>query len=163
MDERIVLMTHDPSWVTAFEMEADLLRERIGDCVVCVSHVGSTAIPSIRAKRIIDIAVESTVYPPSQWIIDQLGSMQYSHRGESGVPGRVWFTKGSPRQFNLHWCPENGDVALAMIKFRDAMRHNVNLAREYELLKVDAAGRLSVDSAEYADKKTEFVAKVLAE
>jgi len=163
MDERIELVPHDPSWAAKFETEADLLKERLGNWAQFVSHVGSTAIPSIKAKPIIDIVIESKVYPPSKTVVELLESMSYALRGEAGVSGRVWFTKGSPRKFNLNWCPESGEVSQAQIRFRDALKLNSELARKYESLKVAAAGDLHIDSYEYADAKTDFVSKVVAE
>lgn len=162
MDDRIELVPYDPSWASRFEIEAKLLKERLGNSVLRVSHVGSTAVPSIRAKPIIDIAIESSIYPPSQTVIKRLTSMHYSFHGEAGVSGRVWFKKGSPRTINLHWCPENGDIARAQIRFRDALNLNPDLAKAYESLKLAAANGQGIDSFKYADAKSVFIEKAIA-
>ena len=163
MAECIELQPHDPSWTVYFKKEESLLRRLLGNSVDCVNHVGSTAIPTIRAKPVIDIAVEAKPYPPDNSIIQTLQSLGYKLHGESGVTGRIWFTKGIPRKFNLHWCPINGNVAQAQIQFRDALIANPKLANEYETLKLQNADRRHIDSTEYADLKTEFILKVLSE
>ena len=163
MNERIELVPHDPLWTSTFEIEADILREKLGNRVLRVSHVGSTAVPTIKAKPIIDIAIESKLYPPSQTIIKLLELIDYSCRGDAGVSGRVWFKKGSPRKINLHWCPENGEVAGAQIKFRDALNLNSVLAKQYEWPRLAAANGQHIDCFEYAHAKSDFVFKVVAE
>ena len=163
MDERIELVPLDPLWTSTFEIEADILRERLGNRVLRVSHVGSTAVPTIKAKPIIDIAIESKLYPPSQTIIKPRELIDYSCHGDAGVSGRVWFKKGSPRKINLHWCTENGEVARAHIKFRDALNLNSVLAKEYESLKLAAANGQNIDSFEYAHAKSDFIFKAVAE
>ena len=114
-------------------------------------------------KPIIDIAIESKLYPPSQTIIKLADLIDYSSYGDAGVSGRVWFKKGSPRKINLHWCPENGEVARAQIKFRDALNLNSVLAKECESLKLAAANGQHSDSFEYAHAKSDFIFKVVAE
>jgi len=161
-DEKIVLKANSPEWAVSFEQEAKLLKHALPDQLITAHHVGSTAIASIRAKPIIDIAVESATYPPSKFVNLTLAELGYTSHGESNVPGRCWFSKGIPREFNLHWCPRNGTVVRAQVRFRDALRENSNLANEYELLKFKAAEDRHIDSSEYAKAKSDFILKVLA-
>ena len=109
--EPVRLVAHDPRWRDVFRTEARLLRRALGTSVSGVHHVGSTAVPCIRAKPIVDIALESQAYPPGESALRALAALGYEHRGESGVEGRHWFVKGVPRSVHLHWCRTGGSVA----------------------------------------------------
>jgi len=159
---RIRLSSHNSEWKELFCEESQALRNLLGASIVRISHVGSTSIPDIKAKPILDIVVESKTFPPTEIIIDSLHSMEYENKGESNVPGRCWFIKGNPR-FNLHWCPSGGVVPLSQIAFRDKLRSNDELARQYEQIKMAAAPGQEIDSESYAAAKSEFIARVLAQ
>jgi len=159
----IQLNPHNPHWASVFEAESRCLQNQLKHSIVRINHVGSTSVTGIKAKPIIDILVESETYPPNQEIIASLRAMGYENRGESGVPERCWFIKGVPRKYNLHWCPVGGVVARAQIKFRDALKGNSKLACEYERIKTTAAPGQEIDSQTYADAKTEFISRVLAQ
>ena len=161
MAEVIQLVIHDPRWKDIYRTESERLRQALGPKVSTVHHVGSTAVPSIRAKPIVDIATESREYPPSDETISVLASLGYEHRGSAGVPGRHWFTRGSPRLINLHWCPRKGNVVRDQLKFRDRLIVDIFLAKEYEQLKLDAAIDKDVDDSSYAEAKSEFINLVL--
>jgi len=162
--EQITLKAHQPQWTELFEQEARRLKQALPDHLIAVHHIGSTAVASIRAKPIIDIAVESGNYPPGETVERTLADLGYTAHGESGVPKRCWFTKGMPRLFNLHWCPDNGSVVRAQLRFRDLLRQDSKLASEYELLKCQAAKVAKdqhIDSCEYAEAKRDFISSVL--
>ena len=91
-----------------------------------------------------------------------LRGLGYTPRGESGVPGRHWFTKGEPRSHHLHWCPIEGEVARRQSVFVSVMNRNPELIRQYEALKDDLARRFPYDHDAYASGKTDFVERVVA-
>lgn len=161
-EEPIIFKAHDPRWAIAFEHQSSLLQKSLGKYIAAVHHVGSTAVADIEAKPVIDIAIESPVYPPDENIIDTLLKQGFIAHGDGGVVGRCWFSKGVPRIANLHWCPVGGKVVQSQIQFRDALREDRALADEYETLKKLAAHGRYIDSAEYAAEKNKFVAKVLS-
>ncbi len=160
--EPIEFKAHNPDWAKEFDRQYVLLKTVLNECITAIHHVGSTAIPSIEAKPIIDIAVESSVYPPSDFIVDTLMGLDYVPRGNAGVAGRSWFSKGVPREINLHWCPENGKVVQSQVCFRDTLQADIALAREYEALKKIASYGKHIDSAEYAAAKGSFIEMVLS-
>lgn len=161
-DEPIIFKAHNPDWAKVFNQQAALLKTELGEYIAAIHHVGSTAIPYITAKPIIDIAIESSVYPPSDFVVQTLTELEFEAHGSSGVAGRNWFSKGVPRAFNLHWCPKNGTVVQSMVCFRDALQADTTLARQYEALKKKASYGMHIDSAEYAAAKDKFVEKVLS-
>lgn len=94
--EPIHLYPHNPEWLQRFESEKCLLKNAIGDIAVTIHHIGSTAVPCLLAKPIIDITVECTLFPPNDNTEIILSGIGYECRGESGIPGRIWFIKGHP-------------------------------------------------------------------
>ena len=161
MPEEIYLSCYQEAWVSVFTSEALLLQKLIPHLDLRIHHVGSTSIPGIKSKPIIDINIESREFPPSRAIISKLHSIGYTNMDQAGIEGRYWFIKGEPRKFHLHWCPYNGSVTLDQLKFRDMLRRSKSLAAEYEKLKVDAAQKRTIDSPEYAEAKSEFVNRVI--
>lgn len=101
--ESIILKSSDSDWKKKFEKEKDLLKDVLGEVLFKIRHIGSTAIEDLLSKPIIDISLEALDFPPSEKTIEKLSSLGYT-KGESGVKGRYWFTKGQPREFNLHYC-----------------------------------------------------------
>ena len=161
MDEVVTLVAYDPAWPELFARERDLLRQALGETIIAIHHVGSTSIPGLRAKPIIDICVESEVYPPDKAVIEALAKLGFTPHGEAGVPGRHWFAKGHPRTHHINWCPVNGAIAQAAIKFRDALRANPVLAEAYANVKSVSAAKHQIDGLEYNQDKEPFIRSVL--
>jgi len=159
--ELISLQDHDPTWKTVFLEERKALLEKLCPIVAAVHHVGSTAVPDLKSKPIIDVAVEATEHPPSQNVIDRLSLLGYYYRGEAGIPGRSWFTKGNPRKFNLHFCKQGSAIVKNQLIFRDCLLQSEHLRREYEIIKEkNAIGRM-IDDTAYALSKSAFIEDVI--
>jgi GrpB-like predicted nucleotidyltransferase (UPF0157 family) len=133
------------------------------DLVVVVHHVGSTAIPGIKAKPILDLIVEVR----SLAVLDEgrvvLVPLEYSPRGEHGVPRRRYFTKETEgvRTHHLH-AFQSGDSEIERdLLFRNYLRTHPNTARDYEVLKEDLANRFPADSIAYAEAKSESVSSTV--
>ncbi len=160
--EKLVLVPYDKSWLEKFHSEKDLILHRLDDKVIYkIHHVGSTSIPEIISKPIIDITIEIKLFPPTKEVISTLKDIGYKHIGESDVPGRSWFVKGKPRSFHLHLTPIDGEVVKKQLKFRDIMRQRKDLHKEYEMIKNNFNGHYELDSHEYNLKKAPFVEKIL--
>lgn len=161
--ETITFREYDPNWPERFETESAKLKGALGDECVGVHHVGSTAVPGLAAKPIIDMAVEIREYPPSVAIVSMMDSLGYESMGECSVPGRRWFRKGRPRAFHVHMVPAGGEVVSCQLAFRDYLRKHPSGRREYESLKRRVAGEkhLEIDSSEYAAAKAPFIEKAL--
>lgn len=162
MDEAVVLQEYDPLWPKLFCQEEEAIQSALGSEVLSVHHVGSTAVPGMAAKPIIDIAVEIEHYPPTASVIEGLESIGYEHMGESGIEGRHWFRKGTPRSHHVHAVPRNGRVARAQVALRDFLRGNPAEAKEYESIKRRNASGNTIDSAEYASAKSPFIDRILS-
>lgn len=162
-DEPIRLVPHDPAWSARFEAEAALLAEAIGPWVTGgIHHVGSTSVPGLDAKPIIDIAVGVESLEASRPCLELVGGLGYLY-----APYRAevmhWFCKPDParRTHHLHLIPTGSGRLEDELLFRDFLRSHPGQAREYGVLK----RRLAVDHAHdrdgYTAAKTAFVLETL--
>lgn len=163
MSKLIDLIDYDEAWPVRFQDEGSAIQVALGPAVVELHHVGSTAVPGLCAKPIIDIAIELKTFPPNEVVIETLSDLGYEHMGESSVPGRHWFAKGSPRSFHVHATATGGKVTRAQVAFRDWLCSHPDGAEAYAMLKREAADGQTVDSGEYAGAKSDFIRYALAE
>ena len=159
--ETIRLQTHDDSWETTYAEEQQLLGITLAQYSIRIHHVGSTAVPDLLAKPIIDIAIEVPVFPPVGSILQKLSSIGYEYRGEAGIEGRHWFTKGIPRKINLHYCALNSPIVKSQLAFRDSLIRNERLRREYEQVKIKNSAGKDIDDADYALAKSPLIKKAI--
>lgn len=125
--------------------------------VVSIEHIGSTAVPGLAAKPVVDLVV---VVDPAhvQSAVECLTAIGYVHRGNLGVAGREAF--GVPegeRRHHLYVSPTDSEELRAQLAFRDRLREDPALAAEYEALKRELAMRFLDDRMGYTDAKTDFV------
>lgn len=157
----ISLMPHTFLWQEAFEAERRLLQGKITKHVLDIQHIGSTAIPTIPAKPIIDICIAVKSLKKAKALILPLEAMGYRHRGENGIPGRHYFVKeqGEKRTHHLHVFEETNPKWAAHLHFRDTLRKNPELAQEYGRLKLRLWRNLKNDRAAYTAGKDVFFQK----
>lgn len=154
----VELVPHQEKWHELFTQEAALIKQVLDS--EAVEHVGSTAIPGILAKPIIDIAVSySDKSQATRWI-SSLEKIGYEHKGEQGVPNRFFFVKGpeEKRTFYLHIVDKAEFKRL--ISFRDKLLSDTKLAKEYSDIKMELARNHSDDRKAYTHAKDEFIRKV---
>jgi GrpB-like predicted nucleotidyltransferase (UPF0157 family) len=161
----IRIVPYDPSWPDRFDEQREILeREISGYLIGPVEHVGSTAVPGLAAKAVIDImaGVESLV--ASSPAIPILGRLRYCC-----FPYRAdvmhWFCQPSPqfRTHHLHLVPLRSPLWNERIAFRDYLRRRPVVAAEYARLKEELAERYRDDREAYTEAKTPFVQRTLAE
>ena len=160
--EPIQLSAHNKNWNAKFQYEKELLSAALAGSIMHIHHVGSTTVPGLLAKPVIDIAVEAEPYPPGNDILDKLAAIGYTNKGESGVSGRTWFIKGTPREFHLHVCAPGSGIIARQIKFRDKLISDEKLRKEYEQLKLANAHSEDIDSKACADAKSELIRLAIA-
>jgi GrpB-like predicted nucleotidyltransferase (UPF0157 family) len=164
-EDRIELVAPDHSWSRQFDLEAAALRSVLGSRQdIRFEHFGSTAVPDLRAKPIIDILLIHS--NPEDWphFIKPLEGLGYVFWAENPRHDQMFFVKGMPpfgcrRTHHVHVrTPKDADRELL---FRDLLRTDLAVAREYERLKQDLAQRYATDRDAYTFGKTEFVARAL--
>ena len=149
-----------------YESEKDLIHRAIGQRIEAIEHVGSTAVPGLGAKAIIDImaAVPSLDHAPS--LVEPLASIGYEYlpRYETFVPERRFFRKGDPGppSHHLHIVERSTAFWNDHLLFRDFLRAHPAWARRYEAHKRDLAAKITDGPTTFTEAKTEFIEKALA-
>jgi len=173
VSEIIYLADYDPRWPQMYEEERARIVSAIGERAADVQHVGSTSIPGIAAKPIIDIAVHLNSLVDALYCITPLTELGYECLGEFGIPGRIYFRKltasplpgqshdGVGRTHQIHMYETGHEQYEKQIVFRDYLRAHAAAAREYEALKRDLAVRHAGDIEAYANAKSDFVQSIL--
>lgn len=151
------VVPYDPAWPLLFAQEAERIRVSLGALPVALEHTGSTAVPGLAAKPILDILGGHPQDADVSSYISAIERAGYVHRGEQGIPGRHFFRRGDPRSYHLHLAVRDGSFWREHLAFRDALRRDPRLRAEYEALKLALAKRYPSDRESYIDGKTEFV------
>lgn len=160
---RVVLVPHDPKWARDYSEESARIATSLGDLLVAIHHVGSTAIPDIAAKPVIDMLVEVEDVRALDAAADRLEGLGYEAMGEFGIPGRRYFRKDDAagrRTHQIHGFAVGATEVRRHLAFRDFLRANPDEARRYEQLKHALAGRYPEDMEAYTDGKTELIAEL---
>ena len=155
------LARYTPQWSELYEQEEQALREAIGQLVLDIQHVGSTAIPGIVAKPILDIAIAVPSFEEAVVCIEPMHGLGYEYRGENGIPRRHYFTKGEPRTHHVHMLEQENIEWKRLILFRDALRGDPALAKEYGRLKEALEEKFTSNRVAYTDGKAAFVERVV--
>jgi GrpB-like predicted nucleotidyltransferase (UPF0157 family) len=156
------LVPYEPSWAAEYEREVAVVRECLGPVVACTHHIGSTAIPGIHAKPIIDMLIEVTDLDPVDGRSDAMVAVGYEAMGPYGIEGRRYFRKQNARgdrTHHVHIFAANNDQVRRHVGFRDLLRADTALARQYSNLKRRLAREHADDSRAYADGKAAFIAR----
>jgi len=158
-----LLVDYDPEWPSLFDAERDRLQTVLLSIPRGIEHYGSTAVPGLRAKPIIDILVG--ILPLDDWVRckQPLESLGYDYSGHAGVPGHYIFGRGrdlSERTHLVHIVEFGGPSWQSNLAFRDALRTNQNLREEYVAAKQMASNLAPEGRAKYNELKQAFFDKV---
>lgn len=160
--DRVRLVPHDPRWAVAFAAEAARLREAIGPYALAVEHIGSTAIPGIPAKPILDIGVAVRRFEEATACVPLLERLGYEYLGENGIPRRHFLRRGHPTTHHLHIFELGSSRWEEHLLFRDYLRSHPDEAQRYAALKRELARCHPEDRDAYLQGKAAFIAAVLA-
>jgi GrpB-like predicted nucleotidyltransferase (UPF0157 family) len=160
----ISLRDYDARWPNDFEREAATLRSLLRDIVPGIEHIGSTAVPGLAAKPILDIALGCTDAAGRAEGRRLLEAAGYEDRGHQGDDGGVVFAKGatSSRTHYLHLVEVGSVQWLRYLTLRDALRGDPVRCDEYAALKKRLASRFPPDRLSYQSGKREFIEATLA-
>jgi GrpB-like predicted nucleotidyltransferase (UPF0157 family) len=160
---RVRVVPYSTAWPALFAGEVARLAPFLASSGVrlALEHTGSTAVPGLGAKPIVDIlaGVEDELDRPAA--IAAIRSAGYVHRGEQEIPGRDFFRRGDPRQYHLHLARIGSAFWRDHLDFRDWLRTHPDVAEAYMALKTQLAQRYPTDREAYILGKTSFVEGVL--
>ncbi len=163
LDQPIRLVPYDPSWPNRFAEEQVALNAAIGSWATGgIHHIGSTAVPGLDAKPIIDILVGVDSLEASRACLDPLANLAYLYAPYL-ADEMHWFCKPHParRTHHLHLVPTDSRRFRDELAFRDRLRESPQDAEEYAALKHDLADRFADDREAYTDAKAAFIRRVL--
>jgi GrpB-like predicted nucleotidyltransferase (UPF0157 family) len=162
VDRTVVVGDYDEEWPHRFEDLRARIWAAVAEAAVRIEHVGSTSVPGLAAKPIIDMTVivaRRDGVPPA---IERLAALGYRHRGDLGVQDREAFDHPAdlPRH-NLYVCPEGTIGVVNQLAVRDYLRAQPEAARRYGELKKRLAAQFPHDIDSYVFGKTDFILDVL--
>ena len=165
----MVVEKYNPKWVEQFQTLKEFLEKNVTE-YISIEHVGSTSIPGMNAKPIIDIDV--VVEDAAQFLKlkDELSKIGYVHEGDCGIPGREAFDNEKVPvsiDHHLYVCVKDNAELMRHLKFREKLRANPELVDEYNKIKEEILSKVGIDNrAGYVQMKEEeykwFFEKVLS-
>jgi GrpB-like predicted nucleotidyltransferase (UPF0157 family) len=158
----VVVVEYDAQWPAAFEALRSRVAGALGDLAVAIEHIGSTAVPGMAAKPIIDMDVLLKCGSDLPQVIQRLDARGYVHQGDLGIAGREAFASppDTPAH-HLYVCPPESQEYRRHLTLRDYLRGHDAEAAAYSGLKRSLAARFRDDRAAYCEGKREFIERLL--
>ena len=159
----IVLAPYDPAWPAAYRHEAATLTATLGDAFLSLEHIGSTAVPGVLAKPVIDMLAIASDVTALDTRSQDFVALGYQVMGEFGIPGRRYFRKDDPtgrRTHQIHAFSRGAEETDRHLNFRDYLRAHPAVASAYAAVKRELVTKCIDDMACYSDGKTSFIRDV---
>jgi len=161
-EQKLEVVPYDPRWPAAFDAEAIRIRHALGPLAVRIDHHGSTAVPGLAAKPIIDIQISVPSFEPLAAYRDPLASLGYVFRSENDERTKRYFREalGAPRT-HVHVRQAGSWAEQFALLFRDYLRAHPDAARDYATVKYQLAAQFADDRHGYTDAKIPFTWDVM--
>lgn len=168
MARTIVLAPYDANWAKQFQQEREILHGIFGELAADIQHFGSTSVPGLMAKPIIDIMVVVYDIGLVDGLNERMNALGYEARGEHGIAGRRYFVKftddGSGNHtHHIHAYQEGHPHISGELLFRDYLRVSAQARKQYQQVKMEAAKRYRHSPQAYTEAKTECVRRLTEE
>ncbi|MDR7317318.1 GrpB family protein [Brevibacillus nitrificans] len=162
MSSLIVIAEYDPLWIKMFDELCAFVHPIVKDHIIRIEHVGSTSVPGLAAKPIVDMDVVVRTKEDVRSTIRCLAALGYVHEGDLGVSGREAFIPpSSVKWHHLYVCTSDNAAFIKHIRFRDYLRSHPEEAKKYGDLKRELARQYENDRDAYTNAKGVFVNRVL--
>jgi GrpB-like predicted nucleotidyltransferase (UPF0157 family) len=169
----VQVVDYDPQWQSIFLELSKVIKETLGDWVTTIEHIGSTSVPGLAAKPIVDLTgiIETTDHLPE--VIRALARIGYTHEGDLGIAGSEAFHRAGPdvprdgsgriwMHHHLYICARDNCELQRHLVFRDYLRAHPEKAQAYAELKKQLAQQFHHDIDSYIQGKSEFIETILA-
>jgi len=156
---RIVIVDYDPTWPARFELERDRVRRALGPVALRIEHIGSTAVPGLGAKPIVDVLVAVEDPDDDTALVPPMETAGYEQRVRE--PAHRMF-RTPERDVHVHFWRDGAPDVERHLRFRDRLRESAEDRSAYEQLKRELAKREWADMNDYADAKGELIDAILA-
>ena len=163
---QIIVLPYDEKWKKDFAQIKEEIQHAVGDLVQEIEHVGSTSVPGLSAKPIIDIDIVIRDYSVFNTVATRLGEIGYQHEGNLGIAGREAFKyegKDHLQKHHLYVCPLDSAELKRHISFRNYLRSHPEAVREYSRIKEEGAALFPYDIEKYIAYKSPFIEKIYRE
>ena len=168
----VIIETYSDEWVREFIQIQNILANTISGDFLSIEHMGSTSIPGLSAKPILDITIVINSRDLLPKIITKLKTLGYIHCGDKGIPRREAFERMSsdvpfttpPRNWihqHLYVCDKNAEELKRFLLFRNYLRKHADVAMQYGQLKHRLADKFRHNRESYTNAKTDFIFKIL--
>ena len=159
MPQHITVVNYDPDWPSKYVRERDYITGILKDNCIAVYHIGSTSVPGLAAKPVIDIMAVVRSLEKADTVADRFSEMGYEYLGEFGITGRRYLRKGGDErthQIHIFQADDWNNIG-RHLAFRDYMRTHEKERNEYAKIKKDLAQEFPYDIDGYCDGKEKFV------
>jgi GrpB-like predicted nucleotidyltransferase (UPF0157 family) len=160
LDEPVVVQDRDPRWFHRAMGERDRLVRSLGADVIEIQHVGSTAVPAIAARPIIDLILAPASREAEEALRAKLVGLGYTDCGSAGNPKRVYLRRRGLLRIDLHLIPHEGRMWREAVALRDFLRRNPVEASRWASAKRDAARRSGHSYVQYVEMRSKALAEV---
>lgn len=163
MPRPVIIVDYDPKWPDAFAAEKARIEAALAGQEALIEHVGSTAVPGLSAKPIIDILIGVPDLDVADRCVAPLVALGYEYfpEHEATMPERRYLDRiGEPLSYHLHMVAAGGEFWQRHLAFRDYLRAHPEVADQYDRLKRDLAERYRDDREAYTNAKTDFIRSV---
>ncbi len=158
----LTVVDYDEMWPALFESERTLLQMTLGKVISRIHHIGSTSVPGLSAKPVIDILIEVANLEELDSLNQAMEGVGYTVRGENGILNRRYFTKGgNQRSHHIHAFATGDAQIIKHLAFRDYLIKHNDVAIQYALMKKSAMLLCENDSHRYSIYKADFIQKHL--
>jgi GrpB-like predicted nucleotidyltransferase (UPF0157 family) len=167
MNQTLQIVAYDPAWPAEFAAEGDRIESALGQLAVRIEHVGSTSVPGLAAKPVIDIQISVRRVQPMGPYAAPLSGLGYFHLPHADDVFAPFFyrPRNWPHSHHIHVVEAGGEEEGRVLFFRDTLRAHASVAREYEKLKRRLTPHFAANDFSsrqgYADAKGDFIAGVL--
>ncbi len=164
--KRVIVQAWDAAWEQDFSDIKAELADALVELALGIEHVGSTSVPGMAAKPVIDIDVVIKDGSLLEETICRLGRIGYQHEGDLGIAGREAFRyegKEHLKKHHLYVCPQDSPELKRHIAFRDYLRANPEAAEEYSRIKTEGAELYPYDIEKYIEHKAPFIERIYRE
>jgi GrpB-like predicted nucleotidyltransferase (UPF0157 family) len=159
---RVNIIDHDPNWPTKFESHASIIDRALGSTALQIEHIGSTSVPGLAAKPIIDILVVVQDSTDESTYLPQLEAAGYILRVREPEWNEHRMFKTPEHDVHIHIYSANCPEIQRNLIFRDHLRRNIDDRQRYEQTKRELAAKEWSNMNEYADAKTEVIESIIA-
>ena len=161
---KVTVETYDPAWKSDFEKIKSEIETALGNLIISVEHVGSTAVEGMSAKPCIDIDVVIKDYSVFDRVVQILASIEYIHEGDLGIKGREAFdytNKPHLKKHHLYVCPQDSEELRRHLAFKNFLKANPDAAKKYSAIKEEGAKLFPGDIDKYIEYKSHYIEEII--